>query len=83
MTAEETPFELVLLDTETIDGEFGWVFFYQSKAYLESRRPSDAFAGNAPLLVSRKDGMLHITGTAFPIETYIENFNRTGDPHLS
>ncbi len=80
---EETPFELVLLDKETIDHEFGWVFFYQSKAYLESGRPSEALAGNAPILVSRKDGTLHVTGTALPIETYIENFKRTGDPHLS
>ena len=73
--------ELAILDDHTITQDFGWVFFYQSKKYLNSGDGSHALAGNAPIIVSRRDGRLHETGTAEPIEAYIENFKRTGNPH--
>lgn len=73
--------ELTILDDQTIDDDFGWVFFWQSRRNLEASDFSDVLAGNAPLLISRKDGMLHETGTAYPVEYYIENFKRCGDPH--
>ena len=79
--AENDQVELVILDEHTIEDEFGWVFFYESKAYLDTGDFSYALAGNAPLLISRMDGSVHVTGTARPIEFYIENFKRSGDPH--
>ena len=72
---------LALMDEETISGDFGWVFFYQSKAYLESGNLSDMLLGNAPIIVSRLDGTLHQTGTEHSVEVYIANFGRTGNPH--
>ena len=78
---EDDTVKLVILDEHTIEDDFGWVFFYQSKAYLDTGDFSHALAGNAPLLVSRLDGSLYETGTARPIEFYIENFKRSGDPH--
>jgi hypothetical protein len=35
-------------------------------------------AGNAPFIVDREDGRIHVTGTAFPTEFYLENYARTG-----
>lgn len=35
-------------------------------------------AGNAPFIISRLDGSVHITGTSHPIERYIESFARVG-----
>ena len=78
---EESATRLVLLEDATISGDFGWVFFYESKAYVDSGEFSEKLAGNAPVIVSRPDGNLHVTGTAHPIDVYIENFTRTGDPH--
>lgn len=72
--------ELAILEDQTIEAEFGWVFFYQSKSYIESGDLNDALVGNAPILVSRLDGRVHETGTAEPIEVYIENFKRCGNP---
>jgi len=46
----------------------------------ESRDPSRALAGNAPVLVTR-DGAVHVTGTAHPIEHYLSIFERTGHVH--
>jgi hypothetical protein len=66
--------ELALQDEETIERSFGWVFFYQSKRYLENLQIRDAVAGNAPIVVTKSDGRLHPTGTAFPIELYLKQF---------
>ena len=49
---------------------FGWVFFYQSKAYLAGD-DSAALAGNAPIIVARDNGQVSLTGTALPIEAYL------------
>lgn len=66
--------DLVLLKDGTMEREFGWVFFYQSKRYLETGNFSDILAGNAPLVVTKSDGRLHETGTAHPVEHYLERF---------
>ena len=79
--SEDDTVKLVILDEHTIADDFGWVFFYESKAYLDTGNSSKALAGNGPLLVSRLDGSVHVTGTSRPIEFYIENFKRSGDPH--
>ena len=34
-------------------------------------------AGNAPFIVDRKEGAMHSTGTAFPLELYPESYDRT------
>lgn len=73
--------ELVLLSEFTLEGAWGWMFFYDSRAFVEAGILSAALAGNAPVIVSRGDGSLHVTGTAFPPARYIDNFIATGDPH--
>ena len=72
--------DLVIISHTTIEDGLGWVFFYDSKKHIESGDFSDVIVGNAPIIVSRRDGSLHATGTALPIEIYIENFKRTGNP---
>ena len=52
----------------------GWVFYYQSKKWMKTRNPLDVLAGNAPVIYDRTHGTLHITGTAEPIEYYIDRF---------
>lgn len=72
--------ELVILEDATIDKEWGWVFFYQSSAYLKSRAFADRIAGNAPYIVDRHTGKVTATGTAFPIEHYIEEYEKQYEP---
>jgi hypothetical protein len=71
------PTELVILDERTIETNFGWVFFWNSKKYQETREFRYALAGNAPLIVDRRDGSVHETSTAQPIEDIIENYRKT------
>jgi hypothetical protein len=46
--------ELRIIPEETLERSFGWVFFYNSKAYLESGDESFLIAGNAPIIVDRR-----------------------------
>ena len=62
--------ELAICEVE--EHVFGWVFFYNSKRYLETGEFSAALAGNAPIIVDRHDGRLYETGTAHPLEYYLE-----------
>ncbi len=71
--------EFALMEDATIEGDFGWVFFWNSRAFLGSQDDRHALGGNAPIIVSRRDGSLHSTGTARPIDFYIENFRRSGN----
>lgn len=79
--AESSDHETVILDRATLERSWGWVFFYQSRAYVESGDLDHALGGNAPLIVERDSGRVLVTGTAEPIESYLHNFEVTGDPH--
>ena len=48
---EALPIEI--LRDQTLERPYGWVFFYQSRRYLETGLISDALAGNGPLLVEK------------------------------
>ena len=66
--------ELALVDNLTIERSFGWVFFYNSREHIETGDFRYALAGNAPIVVTRADGAIHETGTAFPLEHYLKRF---------
>jgi hypothetical protein len=73
--------EMIILDAQTIEKPWGWVFFYTSRKWHETRDIRYAIAGNAPIIVERQTGNLISTGTAMATEKYIENYERTGNPH--
>jgi hypothetical protein len=57
--ADRTPTEVVItVEKETDDG---WIFAYNSRAYVEDGNPSAMLAGNYPILVARADGSVHST----------------------
>ncbi len=64
--------KLVLLRERALERDFGWVFYY------EPEEKSVAVAGNAPFIVDRNDGSIHVTGTALPTEIYLGNYALTG-----
>lgn len=66
--------ELSLLSDQTIEFEGGWVFFYNSKKFLETGAIRDTLAGNAPIIVGKAEGSIQVTGTAYPIEHYIRAY---------
>ena len=64
----------VILDEHTIEKRWGWVFFYDSRKHQETGDFKYAIAGNAPIIVNRFDGSLHVTGKASPTEDYIVEY---------
>jgi hypothetical protein len=71
------PADFVILDERTLELPYGWVFFYDWRRHVETGAFEDSLAGNAPVLVTR-DGAVHETGTAYPLDRYLANFERVG-----
>ncbi len=68
-------------DASTLRYAWGFVFLYQSVAYLDTGDFSQMVAGNSPLLVDRFTGALWVTGTAERPDHYVELYERTGSPN--
>lgn len=81
LNADGEDIEAAIMRDATLEYEFGWVFFYNSREYLETKKFEDMLVGNAPLIFEKTTGRIVETGTAEPVETYVEAFRKTGDPH--
>ena len=68
----EDPHLQKLVVVKVDEHDFGWVYFYDGSRHVETGSVGDAVVGNAPLIVDRVDGKLYITGTAHPIEHYLQ-----------
>ena len=67
-----------LIKSSTIAKPYGWVFFYQTTAYLQnSNDVSQALAGNAPFIIDRESGQITVLGTALPTTDYLDRFEAT------
>jgi hypothetical protein len=66
--------EFVIVDDRTLEYDFGWVFFWNSRQFVETGDIRHALLGNAPLIVDKDDGTLHVTGTGRPTEEYVREF---------
>lgn len=72
LRADASDWKPELIGNATMEREFGWVFFYGCSD------PSILIAGYAPFIVDRRDGTIHVTGTAYPTEKYLESYARVG-----
>jgi hypothetical protein len=63
--------ELTLLEDETRDEGWCWVFFYQSRTFVETGSEQDALLDSGPLIVVKETGALHQAGTSAPLEEYL------------
>jgi hypothetical protein len=61
-----------IADEHTADHVWCWVFFWTSRRFLETGDLGDAAVGNAPVAVEKETGLVHVTGTAYPVEHYLE-----------
>jgi hypothetical protein len=62
--SEKEHLHLIIVEPETEEHDFGWVFYWTSREYIETGEVRYALGGNAPLIVDRRDGGIHPTGTA-------------------
>lgn len=68
--------EVVILDEYTLERPYGWVFFYNSREFVATGNPLQGLAGNAPLIVNSTTCDVVTTGTAFPLEHYLAEYER-------
>ena len=68
--------EKVILAELTLEKAYGWVFFYNSRRYVETQDVRYTLYGNAPIIVEKENGSLHFTGTAEEIDYYINKYER-------
>jgi len=57
-----------IIVTSTTEGEHSWVFYYQSKPYVEDGDFGQSLVGNGPCVVLKSDGRFAFTATFPPIE---------------
>ncbi len=62
--------------TKIDDKPYGWVFFYRGKNY-DPDDTNTLVAGNAPIIVNRINFEILVTGTAHPIEHYIDEYENS------
>ena len=70
--------------TKILEEEFGWVFFYASKKFMETQDLKFLLAGGGPAVVEKEDGSIHFLGTAkrpeIFIREYLEQWNKRAKP---
>jgi hypothetical protein len=73
--ADEFPsVEVVIDEAETLEADWCWVFFYNSRAFYETGELRESLVGNGPLLVDKQTGALHVAGTAHTVEYYLDEY---------
>ena len=67
--------ELMIVDDDTLEREWGYVFFYDSRRFRETGLARYRVAGNGPMIVNRFDGTVHPRGADRPSEYYITAYD--------
>lgn len=58
----------------TVELDFGWVFYWNSRRFLETGDVRHALVGNSPFVVDRRDGSVHPLGTGHPVPRSVGAF---------
>lgn len=74
MSAPDNPF--VVVEKSTIERPFGWVFFYNSKKYIETGAFRHRLAGNGPVIVNKETRGVEFYGARKPVQEVIEDYER-------
>lgn len=69
--------EMAIAPEATVEKDYGWIFFYNTKKYLESGVISYALAGNGPVIIEKSDGRITAFGTNKPVDVLINEYEHT------
>jgi Immunity protein 35 len=64
----------VVYPEEAIERPSIWIVFYGSRLHAQTGDDRYAVAGNAPFIVNRRTGEVATTGTAHPVQHYIDKY---------
>jgi hypothetical protein len=68
--------ELIIREEATIEKKYGWIFFYNSRRYLETEEISYFIGGNGPIIVERDSGNIVRLITACSSKESIAEYER-------
>jgi hypothetical protein len=60
--------EIVIDPTRTRERPDHWVFFYDTRAYLETRNPLAGLLGNVPVVVDKRTGSPWFARSRIPVD---------------
>ncbi|NWF70768.1 MAG: hypothetical protein HXY40_16920 [Chloroflexi bacterium] len=66
--------DYVILDEQTLDKGFYFVFFYQSKRYLETGDLRAKLYGSTMLIVEKDSGAFHELGAGRSLESQLQHY---------
>jgi hypothetical protein len=69
--------ELVVIDAATRSAPYGWVFFYSTRRYLETRDMVHALGGNGPVVFECDTGAIVELATRSPVIDLIRDYEAT------
>jgi oxalate decarboxylase/phosphoglucose isomerase-like protein (cupin superfamily) len=69
-----TNYELILIKKSEVKKEYGKIYYYNTKKFIETREFEYALLGNAPFLVEKATGKIIVFGTSQPKEYYIKEY---------
>ena len=68
--------QLVIVEQYTIEKPFGWVFFFNSKKFLDTGIFRYRLLGNGPVIVNKVSGAVEFHGSNKPPEDIIKDYER-------
>jgi hypothetical protein len=68
--------EPMLIKEATIEKSYGWIFKFNSKAFLETGNVMRAFGGNAPFIIEKSTGKIHELWSTSPATEAILEFEK-------
>lgn len=75
--------EFRILEASVAEFREGWIFGYQSAAFLETGNLSQALAGNIPMFVARTDGEIFPLFQHRPLIESMAAYRACGDPNAT
>ena len=63
-----------IIDDQTIEKDYGWVFFSQTREYLATKNFRFSLLGNGPIIVDKQDGAVYLLTTAVSAEKSVAAF---------
>lgn len=63
---EPSKHDFVLLSEKTLVKDFGWVFFYTTRAYSKTRDPSKLVPGVGPVVVTHNGDVVELSTSVPP-----------------
>src|SRR5882757_5970607 len=66
----------VVVEESTIEKPFGWIFFYQSKEFLETGIFMHRLAGNGPVFVNRMTAEIDFFGSIPPLDVILADYEK-------